>query len=340
MKSWAHKQAIDKKLKSLLALSDVKGADQSQFYAAIENAPDPETAVVDVIARVKTNSIVLTRQWRNFVTNIWLNFHPEVPFMPNWPLSINEVAFGPNLRDALTFLRLLTQSPAKMVSGEGEWLMASEDVARFVKNIPSFLDQAISGVESEWSYVVLRRLREQLMAAGLVRVRSGELLLVKSKINRFLNLPAVQQMYVLWHADTYHVDWEPFAGLWRNHLGVIQEYLPLFWETIGEVEVNQVEDRAQWAIKIIETFIPLWEEEGLFDASRGPKFALQAIQQQALPTIVDRFILRDLFEKHGLVRLGDTFGALSRFSWTSAGAKIVAAEQDQKLPCGQDLLLG
>lgn len=332
------KSAVDAKLSALCTLSDLKRSDFRKFYVKIKTAPDPETAIGTVLSRIQVESPNLNRQWRNLVTDVWLDYHPEAPVLPNWPLTINEAALGPNIRDSLTFLKQLIRKPAKMVHDSGEWLLAPEEVARFLKVMPSTTLGNLPAVENEWSYIALRRLREQLQAAGLIRVWKGHLCLVKSHINQFLSLPAFQQYYILWHADTYHVNWAAFAGLWREHMRVVQEYLPLLWETIGEVQAGDVKDRMSWVMSVIETFMPLWEDEGVFQQSPHTKTALHVIKQQALPSIIDRFILRDLLERHGLVRIGEDVQSMSRFIWTSGGAKIIAAEAGQQLPCGNDLL--
>ena len=70
----------------------------------------------------------------------------------------------------------------------------------------------------------------------------------------------------------------------------------------------------------------------------GHTAALHIVQQHALPTIIDRFLLRDLLERHGLVTITEEFGHLSEFTWTKVGALLIPAESRRSLPCGNELL--
>ena len=166
----------------------------------------------------------------------------------------------------------------------------------------------------------------------------GKLVPVRSRIARFNALPAKHQLFILWHADVYHIDWSDFAGLWSPYARVIQDYLPLLWEAVAGATADAVEDRASFAGTVLETFSPLWDEEGLLDVRPGHTAALHIVQQHALPTIIDRFILRDLLERHGLVTITEEFGSISKFTWTKVGETLVRAELNQQLPCGNDLL--
>jgi hypothetical protein len=326
-------------LRALCALSDV--ADTSNvldFISLIEKAPDPETAVSGVLEKVTNVSHALTHKWRDLVLDVWLAYHPDVPMLPHWSLSESDVATVPIFRDALVFLDAIAQQPAKLSYEHEELLMHHDDVNRLVQILPSQYGRFNEQVESEWAIVELRRLRMMLQAARLIRPFRGELVPVKSRLKRFYALPATQQLYILWHADAYHVEWPQLASLWGNHMRIVQEYLPLLWETMNVVEAGAIEDRAQWAMMIMEAFLPLWEEDGLFRARSGQSRSLHALQQQALPTIIDQFILRDLLERYGLVKIIDDFGSAAKFSWTTIGSKVIDAENSQQLPCGNNLL--
>jgi hypothetical protein len=142
----------------------------------------------------------------------------------------------------------------------------------------------------------------------------------------------------LWHADVYHVDWGEFAGLWGGYMHVVQEYLPLLWETMGSPEAGSVTDRGLWAMSVMEAFTGLWNDVGLLEVRAGHTAALHIVQQHALPTIIDRFLLRDLLERHGLVTITEEFGHLSEFTWTKVATQLLPAEARRSLPCGNELL--
>jgi len=211
-------------------------------------------------------------------------------------------------------------------------------VQRMIERMPSYAGQRWMAVENEWNVMPWRRLRAILHAARLIRPLKGTLVPVKSRVDRFLALPAPQQLYILWHADVYHVDWSEFAGLWGGYMHVVQEYLPLFWETLGHPHTGSVADRGAWAVSLMEAFTPLWNDVGLLEVRAGHTAALHIVQQHALPTIIDRFLLRDLLERHGLATLSEEFGSLSNFTWTSVAAQLIPAESRKSLPCGNELI--
>jgi len=327
------------KLRALCALSNIaEPVDFGYLVSYVKDAPDPETAVQGVLNRLSLSSDVLTRKWRGVITDLWVHNHPHVPLLPQLSLSADEVAEAPVLRDAAALIKALETEPVQLVEEQHEWLIEPADAVRVAKLLPSRQGQTTPAIESEWSIMSLRRLRSTLQAVRLVRPMKGKLVPVRSRVKRFRALPPAQQFFILWHADAYHVDWTIFAGLWEKYMQVVQEYLPLLWETSNEVEAGSVADRAEWAMSVLETFSPLWEDEGLLDVRPGQRAALHIVQQHALPTIIDRFLLRDLLERHGLVTITEEFGSISKFTWTALGAKVVAAEASQELPCGNELL--
>jgi len=317
-------------LRALHALSDaLEPLNIGTLNQQVQNAPDPETAVQAVLEQIQVESDTLTRKWRNVITDLWAQYHPHVPILPELTLTSSDITTAPVLRDAQEVLRALEGKPAKLVEENNEWLLEPEDVQRLIKVMPSQADSPQLALENEWSSIPLRRLRAILHATRLVRPMKGELVPVRSRVNRWQHLPEVHQLFVLWHADVYHVDWTDFAGLWGPHAHVIQEFLPLLWETIEGVVAGETADRATWAMQTIETFSSLWDDEGLMVVRAGHTAALQIVQQQALPTILDRFILRGLLERHGLVTITEEFGSLSKFTWTPLGETIIAAENKE-----------
>ncbi len=327
------------RLRALCALSDVVAPiDISHFINHIQETPDPETAVQLILMSMPSASAALTRQWRNFIVDTWAKYHPGIPIMPNWPISSATVDHSPLLSDARAFLDIIKRQPIRMSKMNHEWLIDSDEILRIIRLLPSFSSFSIEAVESEWNILPLRRLRSLLQSVRLARVVKGELVPIMSRLKRFEALPSSLQFYILWHADVYHVSWAEFSGLWHKYMRLMQEYIPLLWETVIDAEPGQLEDRALWAVSLLESFTPLWDEEGLLDLQKGQGAALQIVQQHALPTVVDRFILRDLLERHGLVTITEEFGSLSKFSWTQTGLQVISAEDNQIMPCGNHLL--
>lgn len=330
---------LEKDLRALCVLSNVaEPIDFSYLTSFVQKAPDPETAVRQVLTHVPQSSDVLRRKWRNIITDIWSLHHPHVPLLPELNISASELEQAPFLHDAHAVIAALEKQPAKLLQEKQEWLLDPEDVYRLTQLLPSMKDEQVYAVESEWNAMRIRRLRAVLHATRLVRPLRGNLTVVQSRVRRFRSLPLAQQFFILWHADVYHVDWPEFAGLWAKFMHVVQEYLPLLWETTEYAQAEREEDRARWALHVFETFQPLWDDEGLLDVRAGHTAALSIVQQHALPTIIDKFLLQDLLARHGVVRLSEEFGHISKFTWTEVGSKLVGAEAEQKLPCGNDLL--
>lgn len=331
----AHEQT----LQALCTLSDVPvQVDIRSLIHRVKEAPDPETAVQAVLSQLALHSEVLSRKWRTAIIAVWSAHHPHVPLLPSLSLASEDVINAPLLRDAHAYLEALLQQPARLVEEHSELLLDTKDVWRLAAQMPSLQGNVIESVESEWSYVPLRRLRAVLHALRLVRNVKGQLVVVRSRYERFRAFPPVQQFYVLWHADAYHVDWAEFGGLWGKYMRVVQDYLPLIWDIGESAEAEQIVDRRQWVVAVLETFAPLWDEEGLLEVGSGRAAILPIVQQHALPTILERSLVYDLMLRHGLVTMSEEFGKLSKFTWTRAGAHVFKAELSQELPCGLELL--
>lgn len=331
----------ENKIRALAALSDLPATiDFAELVTKLKGAPDPETAVQTVLNEMAVPSDVLKRKWRSTLMELWSVQHPNVPMLPGLALSSDEVAAVPMLADALGVMRALASQSALLTEEHTELLLTSSDVWRLAGAMPSLTGTQPLAVESEWAYPTLRRLRAVLQALRLVRAVKGQLVVVRSRWERFEAFPATQQFYVLWHADTYHVDWSEFAGMWGKYVRVIQDYLPLLWEIgVGITSGRQV-DRREWCGEILDTFVPLWEEEGLLDVGTGRAAVLTVVQQHALPTILDKFLVRDMLQRHGLATLKEEFGSLTKFTWSKVGAAVFAAELAHELPCGRELLAG
>lgn len=327
-------------LAALCALSDMlEPLDFSQLSHLVADAPDPETAVYGVLNQVPAASAALTQKWRMIITDIWALEHPHVPLLAELVLPAAATHDAPLLHDAIAYVNALRVKPASLVAEKHEWLVHPDDVLRLAGTVPSFQRLGLSAIETEWNILPLRRLRAILHTVRLIRPLKGELVPVRSRIDRFLSLPTKHQVFILWHADVYHLDWTEYAGLWSSYLRIVQDYLPLLWEAMAPLaQDGMVASRAEFASLVLAIFSPLWAEEGLLDVRAGHTAALQIVQQHALPTIIDRFLLRDVFERHGLVRITEEFGSISKFTWTRIGEALLPAELYHQLPCGNDLL--
>lgn len=304
---------------------------------AIRRAPDPETAVREVLETMSVTSEVLERKWRSTVTSLWATHHPHVPLLPALTLSSEEVMHVPLLQDAHAFLEEILCQPASLHEEHDELVIAPNDVWRLAAILPSLRAQGELAVETEWAYLPLRRLRAVLQALRLVRPVKGKLVVVRSRYERFRHFPAIQQFYVLWHADMYHVDWGEFAGMWGRYTRVVQDYLPLLWDLGEHAQAGQPMDGRAWGLDVIETFVPLWEEEGLLEVGHGQAAILPIVQQHALPAILEKFLIHDVLQRHGLVTT-HTHGDHTHYAWTAIGERIFKAELTQELPCGLELL--
>ncbi len=328
------------KLRALCALSDVSEPTNFDYLVSfVKEASDPETAVRGVMNNMNLPSDVLERKWRDTIIDLWASYHPNVRLLPALSLSAGDIKDTPFLKDARVFISELEKRPVSLIREHDEWLIDPTDVLRIARKLPSFAGKDLYAIESEWGNLTVRRLRAVLQVTRLIRPMKGKLVAVQSRVSRFKALPLTQQFYILWHADTYHIDWTRFSGLWEHYMQSVQEFLPLLWEAISGVEAGRIEDRAIWAMRVLDTFSSVWDDDGLLDIRPGHTVALRIVQQHALPTIVDRFILRDLFERHGLVTLSEEFGMISKFTWTKIGQDVITAEGSHAMPCGLDILV-
>lgn len=298
----------------------------------ITQSPDPETAVRAVFAKLPTTSEILQRQWRKTVTDVWASNNPHIPLLLNLPLTISDVSDTPALRDTHAFLETLSEQPAGMQQEKEEWLLDSQAIHRLGSRLPSFQGQHIFHLEHEWGYPTLRRVRAVLELLRLVRRIKGQLHIVRSRYKKFTALPAMQQFYLLWHADTYHLNWAVYGGMWGDYVRVVQEYLPLLWElTEGTTTTMMPQDIAQWSTRLLEAYYPLWEQEDVLDSQKAGILSL--VQRHYLPAVLSTVVLRDLLCRYGLVFMEGEF-----FIWTDLGTTLLTAERNQEIPCGLELL--
>jgi len=323
-----------KNLQALCTLSDSPQAINPQSITKLmQEAPDPATAVRAVINSMPETSETLQAKWRKMIINIWSDRHQHLPELLTLPIAGSDIAHSRAINDALAYLAIIQQRPAPLVFENHEWLVAADYAYDLANQMPSQQGRPILPLENEWQNLNLHRLRLTLQALRLVRRYNNQLVIVTSRYQKFLSLPLIQQYYLLWHADAYHVEWHDYAGIWGDYLKIVQEYLPLLWSLTRQSEPDMHYDIRQWNQDMLMTFQPLWQRAGLFDR-QPPKTALFAlVRLHSLPTALTQVILQDLFAKYGLVN-----GEGLMFTYTVPGLKLLQSEHSKDLPCHLDLL--
>ena len=286
----------------------------------------------NVLDQVPAHSDVLLRKWRQLVVDLWSQHHPHIPVLLDLPIAADDVADVAAIQDTLAVLHLLNNKPAKMVKESAEWLLNPDDAYYLASNLPSLNQRPLVRIENEWQCLPLRRLRTLLQTLRLVRRLKDDLVIVKSRYQRFIELPIIQQYYLLWHTEVYHINWSQFAGIWNDYINVIQECLPLLWDVSERALPDMPYDVRQWNQDMWDTFSPFWDQEGLLERQPDDSALLAFVRTHSLPTGVTQVIMRDLFERYGL--LVDE-GKL--YVWTTLGTELIATERTQELPCALDI---
>lgn len=323
----------ESQLEALCLLSGVEAATAGELLAAIEAAPDPETAARLVETKITTKSPQLKKKWREVVWRRWSGVRSGMPRVPDVGLTSAEVSEVPFLLDAAAYLALLNERPAELISERGELLLAPDDIVRLRCALPSVAASTTWAVENEWGYLGIRRLRATLQAMRLVRPVNGHLAVVRSRYERWRHWPAALQFYTLWHADVYHTNWIHFGGIWGDYLHIVQDNLPILWEVHNLARPGVLQTGQRWCLDLLEAFSPLWYEAGLFDVSVGRQSWLKLVRQNSIGTALHQLLLSDLFERHGLVASEGM-----NFAWTERGITMLEAERCQQLPCAVETL--
>ncbi len=340
-------------MKALWTLSGFSGdVNAQELSALIGEAPDPETACRAITRNMKENSQALLQQWRKVISRTWHTYHPQAASSLDLPLTSKDVLQSVVLRDARAMLEEIGQRPAALVAEKNGWTIDSHELNRLVQVLPSLDSMVNVAVEHEWSCPNLRRVRHILQSLRLLRVYKGRLVTIQSRTDRFLALPLPQQFYIIWHADVYHVDWDQYAGQWRTYVGLMQNYLPLIWELGEEVHAGHIYNTHEMAHSLIEVFEPLWQQEINWPPQGQFRRFAQVYERSALPVVIEKLLIDDIFARHGLIELQTSVDVLlSPFNyrgnraqgngrWTRLGQVLLDAEQNRDLPCAHDILAG
>jgi len=334
MKNLKNEAQVDQ----LCTLSDLPPTvDAKHVISLIQAAPDPETATRSVLEHVSSHSEALRRKWRQTIWHMWSRKHPRLPRLPDLALATEDVATVPFFQDAMAYLQELAHEPGQLHKDKGEYLLVSEDIARLQTVLPSSRGKELWLVENEWSYIHLRRLRATLQALRLVRPVKNKLTLVRSRYDQFLKLPPTQQFYLLWHTDVYHTSWAAFSAMWGDYIQLIQDNVTLLWDIHDTVHAQEEEHFQHWCENIIEVFTSLWHETGLLEVGSGRWAWMKLLRQYSIAPALQRIILHDVFEQHGLIEQHDSL-LTEKFAWTHRGAVLLKAERTQKLPCSLKML--
>jgi hypothetical protein len=329
-----NQQATRRQLQALCDLSNIPRLTPAVLRKLVHNSPDPETAVRDVYRRFPVNSPALRRKWRKLLTQLWSVRHRHLPILLDLPIAASDVIETPAFKDAQTFLSQLARRPLPMApEADGEWLLTPDAVSTLLAALPSTGHLPAFPLENEWQALPLRRLRSLLESIRLLRRHRGQLVLVRSRYQKFLELPAIQQYYLLWHADAYHVDWSSFAGLWSDYIRLIQEYIPLLWSLEDGRTAGLNQSLNSWNQALWQTFLPLWSQEGLVPHEPGRRSILSLMCFNSTPAAVTQLIMLDLYSRFGLVNVTGR-----QFHYTPLGVSLLSSEHSYDLPCALDLL--
>lgn len=305
------------RVEALLELSGVRPTeDVVNAVTSVQSAPDPETAVCNVMSAIGVANPLLKDKWRKHVSQIWFATHPHIPVSFALPLKSSDVVYAHVLLEAQSLLQEIAHAPIRADR-------TSQEEVR--------LAQALSVFRGDVTAV--RRMFALFEELHLIRLYRQRFHIVRSRVQRFQKLPLPGQFYLLWHADMYHLDWRQFASEYGASLAIFQQYLPMVWELLMRPKegVSQRIDELTW--QVVRAFRPLWQQQGGKGLS-SVRSMIGLYEQSLLQNMVETYLIQKSLARYGLIAYEDD----SSFVWTSAGEALLEAERTTKLPCTADLL--
>ncbi len=343
----------EKTLEALWALSDLpEGLDTTWLSSFITDAPDPETAHQIISSQIQTESNTLHEKWRKVVNEMWFTRHPNVESRFSLPITSKDALNTPVLTDARALLEMLLHRPAVVTRKNGQNTMSKEEAAQLVRVLPSVQKMQSIIPNSEKGLQTLNHIRAVLQEASLIRIYKGELRVVKTRYEKFINLPLPQQFYILWHTNMYHVQWGSFAAQWGRYIHTVQQYLPLAWKMLPDIQEGTIGNANEFARMVVEGCYPLWQQEGLFSQGNQKIVFSDMYKQSMLYPIIESLLIEHVLMRYGLIdtskKIHEKCGAIScdiiatvedgNFEWTSIGSALLQAEKEQNIPCAGSML--
>ncbi|MEK7500302.1 MAG: hypothetical protein AAB649_06930 [Patescibacteria group bacterium] len=288
---------------------------ESKMADIVKGSPDPETAVRSILSIMPIQSTILQNKWRKYICRLWAASHPKGAKGIQIPLTSREVMFAPVLVELYTLVQELLEHPATINKYlDDHFLHASEEL-RLAVELSSFAGDPLR----------VRRACALLEELNLVRPYKGKIRIIESRYQTFAALPVPSQFYILWHVDMYHLDWKEYFHEWGAHLVVFQQYLPMVWEMLSQIQVGETQSVDELTLRIVRSFRPLWQQE----ASVG------LYEQSALQASIESWLVDCVFTRYGFITNEDA----GLYTWTSSAQTLLELERTSMLPCPTDALL-
>lgn len=305
------------RVEALLELSGVSPtSDVVAVVHAVQDAPDPETAVCRVMGVIKVQNPLLQDKWRKHVSQMWFASHPSIPASFALPFKTDDIAYAHVLLEAQSLLREIAHTP---VGADN----AIEEEVRLAQGLSVFRGDTIA----------VRRMMALLEELRLIRFYQNQFQVVRSRTQRFQELPLPGQFYLLWHADMYHLEWRQFDPDYGVSLSVFQQYLPMVWEMLVHRHEGTIQRIDELTWQVVRAFRPLWQQQGGLIRSEMQSM-VGLYEQSLLQSMVETHLVQKSLARYGLISYEDDIS----FTWTAAGEALLDAERMGTLPCAADLL--
>jgi hypothetical protein len=302
-------------VRALLELSGCKDIQlESRMMDIVKSAPDPETGTRHILSFIPLESPVLENKWRKHISQLWATAHPRIPKSLHMPLTSREVAFSSVLVEVHTLIQELKENPTPIYEDTKAHFLQPTEEARIARKLSVFGQDSLH----------VRRTCALLEELRLVRSYKGQVRIVESRYREFQALPLPSQYYLLWHIDMYHLDWKEYFHEWGSHLVVFQQYLPMVWEMVANMQVGDSQSMDELTARIVRSFRPMWQQE----------LAIGLYEQSVLQGMIETWLIDRVFARYDFITSPDS----RMFEWTQVGQRMLELERTTKLPCSTDVL--